>query len=225
MHGRSAIEETRGMTDGASRPPAEGRPRAGVVAPRGRRAALLAPLAALPASPTQAQPARAPSGTLAAAEPLGADGGALARQGALTLQSGAWRATTHGELAAAPGVLVRGPRRIEVPCFPGIELGAFDMDGAEDFALADLSFALGRRCAPARIAGDAAAFLRREQRRQPGAALRIELGDERGPGQGGDPRLDARAHRVAVLIRRQGRTLQAARPGRLPPRATVSATP
>ncbi len=219
-----------------------------------RRAALLAPLAALPAAPATAQPARLPLGAPGAAGPLGGDGAALAQQGALTLQSGAWRATTHGELAAAyvnvipsfrqaageqaaarsvaeelrervaftqfltagrspgaaiaaaidylrrnngasggevllppgppiqvtepiaaaPGVLVRGPRRIETPRFPGIGLGVFEVDGAEDFTLADLHFALGRRCSPVRVTGDASGFAARGLRIHEGRSIWFE---------------------------------------------------
>jgi hypothetical protein len=227
-----------------------------------RRATFLLPLAAAPAtsalaaeatatpSPSPA-PSLAPSRLLPAAPLAAEEGAAAARQGALALQAGDWRLSTHGDLAAAylntiptfrqaagddarlrpigdelrervaftqfetagrlageaiaaaidylrrnngavggevvlpqgrpiqvvapiaaaPGVMVRGPRLIEAPRFAGVTLGVFDVDGADDFALADIGFSLGRRCSPVRVRGDAAGFSARGLRIREGRSI------------------------------------------------------
>lgn len=79
-------------------------------------------------------------------------------------------------IPARPGVLVRGPRRILVP--PGVRtaFGLFDVDGTDEFAIADLDMALSRRAGPAIIRGGASGFSARGLRVQAGRSIWFERG-------------------------------------------------
>lgn len=79
-------------------------------------------------------------------------------------------------IAAAPGIVVRGTRPIEVPDFPRGGLGLFDVDGADDFTMAGLVLSLGRRCGPARILGDAKGFAARGLRIREGRSIWFKRG-------------------------------------------------
>lgn len=79
-------------------------------------------------------------------------------------------------IPARPGVLVRGPRRILVPPGVRVAFGLFDVDGTDEFAIADLDLSLSRRAGPAIIRGSASGFSARGLRVHAGRSIWFERG-------------------------------------------------
>lgn len=97
--------------------------------------------------------------------------------------------TVTASIAARPGVLVRGPRLIQVPPETRNAFAVFSVDGTDDFGLVDLDMALSRRAGPASVTGNASGFSARGLRVREGRSIWFK---------------NARAARISDMICRGG---------------------